>query len=262
MRSMTRSRSTFQSWLPGRIMLPVGFALAVAAGTYVIAESNGYARGKADEAGAQQARESVKTLARLVALPPDMASDMVEEPTDRTDRLDIPTMVRAIEPGAVYRPPQKTAKAGAVREVAARTTVAAAPAEAPLSSDIAVASLPAGVERFDQCGGRCDSRDPMVTRASYPVVVGAQQLPPNPAATPAAAPAPAARQPLDLVAAPGPDLPPAPIVARPEEAKEEGFLGLPPIPTATEIVDRTVEGTSRAYDGMKQAVSGALDLWR
>lgn len=261
MRSMTRSRSTFQSWLPGRIMLPVGFALAIAAGTYVVAEGNGYARGKADEAGTLRAQESVKTLARLVAMP----VDLTEEPTDKGDRLDIPTMIRAIEPGAVYKPPHRTVKA-------ATGTPRPAGAEAPLSSDIAVAALPAGVERFDQCGARCDSRDPMVTRASYPVVVGARQMPPETAAispaTSSAAPvqpdARASGQPLDLAAATrGPALvPPAPVVARAEEPKEKGFLGLPPLPSATEVVDRTVEGTTRAYDGMKQAVTGALDLWR
>ncbi|WP_428031183.1 hypothetical protein [Ancylobacter sp.] len=242
MRFITGSRSTFQSWLPGRIMLPVGFALAIAAGTYVIAEGNGYARGKADEAGARQAQESVKTLARLVALPPDLA----EEPTEKSDRLDIPTMIRAIEPNAVYKPTHKTAKAPSA---APRLASVSATAEAPLSSDITAASLPAGVERFDQCGARCDSRDPMVTHTSYPVVVGAQQMPPETSATPA--------QPLDLASAGTGIVPPAPVVARATE-KEEGFLGLPPIPTATEIV----EGTTRAYDGMKQAVNGALDLWR
>ncbi|GLK70520.1 hypothetical protein KHC23_16985 [Ancylobacter dichloromethanicus] len=257
MRSMTRSRSTFQSWLPGRIMLPVGFALAIAAGTYVVAEGNGYARGKADEAGTLRAQESVKTLARLVAMP----VDLTEEPTDKGDRLDIPTMIRAIEPGAVYKPPHRTAKA-------ATGTPRPAGAEAPLSSDIAVAALPAGVERFDQCGARCDSRDPMVTRASYPVVVGARQMPPETSAIPSTAPVPpnggAPGQPLDLAMATRDPafVPPAPLVARVEEPKEEGFLGLPPLPSATEVVDRTVEGTTRAYDGMKQAVTGALDLWR
>lgn len=244
MRPMMHSRSTFQSWLPGRIMLPVGFALAIAAGTYVIAESNGYARGKAEEAGAQQAQESVKTLARLVAQPVDLA----EEPTDKADQLDIPTMIRAIEPGAVYKPPQKVA----AKPAAPRVTTG----EAPLSSDITVASLPAGVERFDQCGPRCDSRDPRVRGASAP----AAAQPANATATPAAAPASVGR-PLDLAAAEPGVLPPAPVIARVEEPKE-GFFGLPPIPTASEIVDRTVEGTNRAYDGMKQAVNGALDLWR
>jgi predicted component of type VI protein secretion system len=245
MRPMMHSRSTFQSWLPGRVMLPVGFALVIAAGTYMIAEGNGYARGKADEASAQQAQESVKTLARLVAQPIDLA----EEPSDKGDQLDIPTMIRAIEPGAVYKPPQKAA----AKPATART----ASAEAPLSSDITVASLPAGVERFDQCGARCDSRDPMVTHAAAPLVVGAQPMPPEPAAAPATAPV---GMPRDLAAA-SPVVPPAPVIARVEEPKE-GFLGLPPIPTASEIVDRTVEGTNRAYDGMKQAVNGALDLWR
>ncbi|MPT23293.1 MAG: hypothetical protein E2577_09945, partial [Starkeya sp.] len=157
MRSMLRSSSSFQSSLAGRLMLPVGFALAVAVGTYVVAEDSGYLRGKAEQAGAQQAQESVKTLARLVAQPIDLA----EEPTDKGDQLDIPTMIRAIEPGAVYKPPQKAAKPAATR-----TTHAGA---APLSSDITVADLPAGVERFAQCGARCDSRDPMVRNAPAPV---------------------------------------------------------------------------------------------
>ena len=245
MRSIPRSRFSFTSSLTGRLMLPVGFALAVAAGTYIVAEGSGYARGKAEQAGAQQAQESVKTLARLVAVPLDMS----EEPTDKADQLDIPTMIRAIEPGAVYKPPQKAAKPAST-SAATRTTHAGA---APLSSDITVADLPAGVERFDQCGARCDSRDPMVQNAPAPVAG-------NAAPAPSAAPASVGR-PLDLAAAEPGVLPPAPVVAH-ETEKKEGFLGLPPIPTATEIVDRTVEGTSRAYDGMKQAVNGALDLWR
>ncbi|WP_371347554.1 hypothetical protein [Ancylobacter sp. IITR112] len=248
MRSISRPRVPFNAMLAGRMMLPVGFALAVAAGTYVVAESSGYARGKAEEAGTRQAQESVKTLARLVAVPLDMS----EEPTDKADQLDIPTMIRAIEPGAVYKPPVKTARPAAARPAAP------AAGEPPLSSDITVAALPAGVERFDQCGARCDSRDPMVSRSPAPAAASTQ--PAAPAATTPATPG-AVGRPLDLAAAAPGVVPPAPVVARPAEPKE-GFLGLPPLPTASELVDRTVEGTSRAYDGMKQAMTGALDLWR
>lgn len=235
---MTRSRSTFQSWLPGRIMLPVGFALAIAAGTYVVAEDHGYMRGKVDGASAQaRAEESVKTLARLVAQPVDLD----EEPTEKGNRLDIPTMIRAIEPDAVYHRPHKAA---------AKPAATATAHTAATTAD--VAAMPSGVERFDQCGARCDSRDPMVTRVSYPVAAGSPQTPPASAPT----------QPLDLAAAtPGPNAPPAPILASAEK-KDEGFLGLPPLPSAGELVDRTVEGTTRAYDGVKQAVNGALDFLR
>lgn len=237
MRFSTTSLSGFHAWLPGRVMLPVGFALAIAAGTYVFAEGEGFERGKAAQASAtERAQESVKTLARLVAQP----IELDDEPTEKGDRLDIPTMIRAIEPSAVYRPPQKPAVRAASRAEGAKQAkpVAAAGQPESLSPDaVTMVSLPVGVERFDRCEANCDTRDPKVVRSSYPVVVGAQDV------------------------APGPNTPPAPVLAR-AEPEDEGFLGLPPLPSASEIVDRTVQGTSAAYDGMKQAVSGALDILR
>ncbi|MCK0208147.1 hypothetical protein MWN33_08905 [Starkeya koreensis] len=224
--------------VPGRLLLPVGFALFLAVGTYVIAENSGYERGKAAQASAE---ESVRNLARLVAQP----IELDEEPTEKGDRL-LPTMVRAIEPSAVYRAP--TAHAAKP----AKASVAAGSAGVASAEESAAAALPAGVERFDHCQGACETRDPKVVRAAYPVLVE----------SPEATAARAARRPdVPFAEAPRPDAPPALVTAR-AEAPEEGFLGLPPLPTAGEIVDRTVQGTSQAYDSMKQAVSGAIDFLR
>lgn len=214
----------------GRLLLPVGFALFLAAGTYVIAESSGYERGKAAQASAE---ESVRNLARLVAQP----IELDEEPTQKGDRL-LPTMVRAIEPSAVYRAP--VAHAAKPAKVSPAASVAAAETAAP-------AALPAGVERFDHCQGVCETRDPRIVRAAYPVLVESPE-----AAAARAAP---------RAEAPRPDAPPALVTARAEEP-ETGLLGLPPLPTAGEIVDRTVQGTTQAYDSMKQAVTGAIDFLR
>lgn len=221
MRSRTTLLSGFRGSLPGRVMLPVGFALILAAGTYMVAESEGYQRGKTDQANAQ---ESVKNLARLVAQPIELDA----EPTEKGDQLDIPKMIRAIEPSAVYRPTEKAA----AKPVRPAGTVAAT---TPVS-------LPVGVERFDRCEGNCDTRDPMITHSSYPVLVSTS------------APAPAASAPASGT--------PAPTAPQARAEEDESFLGLPSLPSAGEIVDRTVQGTSATYDTMKQAVSGAIDFLR
>ncbi len=221
MRSRTTLLSGFRGSLPGRVMLPVGFALILAAGTYMVAESEGYQRGKTDQANAQ---ESVKNLARLVAQPIELDA----EPTEKGDQLDIPKMIRAIEPSAVYRPAEKAAAKPA------RTT-----------GTVAVAtpvSLPVGVERFDRCEGNCDTRNPMIAHSSYPVLVSTS------------APARAASAPASGTPAPAEPQAPA--------QEDDSFLGLPSLPSAGEIVDRTVQGASATYDTMKQAVSGAIDFLR
>lgn len=209
-------------------MLPVGFALIIAAGTYFVAESEGYERGVADQASAQ---ESVKNLARLVAQPIELDDELLQ----KADRLQAPAMIRAIEPASVYRPGMsthakskgevaRTAKTEAGRSVGATTTVA---------------GLPGGVERFDRCGAGCDTRDPMIVRTAYPVVVAAPDDTPER------------------------ERPPA-IVENRAQAEDDSFLGLrlPSLPSAGEVVDRTVAGTTAAYDGLKQSVTGAIDALR
>jgi len=226
MRISTSLLSALRERVPGRLLLPVGFAVVVATGAYVVADGTGYERGKAAQASAQ---ESVRNLARLVAQP----IELDEEPTLKGDRQDLPTMIRAIEPSAVYRAPQAArAASGSVKPKPA----------AEASAAIEHAALPAGVERFDRCEGACETRDPKIVQTAYPVLME------SPEAT-------AAR-----VAA-GPNAPPAPVIARADEPTA-GLLGLPPLPSAGEIVDRTVQGTTQAYDSMKQAVSGAIDFLR
>ncbi|MDF2618140.1 MAG: hypothetical protein K0S00_799 [Xanthobacteraceae bacterium] len=233
MRFSRTSLSSFGAGRTGRLMLPVGFALVIAAGTYFVAESEGYERGVADRASAQ---ESIKNLARLVAQPIELDDDLLQ----KADRLQAPAMIRAIEPASVYRPGMS---AHAKSKMDAAKTAAAKAEGKAVGATAASAGLPTGVERFDRCGAGCDTRDPMIVRTSYPVVVSA--------------PMEASDQTADR------ELPPA-IVENRAQAEDDSFLGLrlPSLPSAGEMVDRTVAGTAAAYDGLKQSVTGAIDALR
>ncbi len=200
------SRASRQVRLPGRVLLPAGFAALVGASIYLVGDGRGYERGVGE---AVVVREATPVVVSEPAA--DGAAGAISTGAlAKADRLDIPVLIRAIEPGAVYSPPQTGA--GASKTV--QTSAALA--------------LPAGVERFDQCGDACETRDPMIVRASYAVV--------------------------------------APAVSAPvSEARETGPFGLPALPGAGEVVDRTVKGTTAAYDALKEgtvatydAVKGAL----
>lgn len=223
------SLSSFGAGRTGRLMLPVGFALIIAAGTYFVAESEGYERGVADRASAQ---ESVKNLARLVAQPIELDDDLLQ----KADRLQAPAMIRAIQPASVYRPGMS---AHAKSKMDAAKTAAAKAEGKAVGATAAAAGLPGGVERFDRCDASCDTRDPMIVRTSYPVVVAAPDDTPER------------------------ERPPA-IVENRAQAEDDNFLGLrlPSLPSAGEMVDRTVAGTAAAYDGLKQSVTGAIDFLR
>lgn len=229
MRFSRTSLSAFAAGRTGRLMLPVGFALIIAAGTYVVAESEGYERGIADQASAQ---ESVKNLARLVAQPIELDDDLLQ----KADRLQAPAMIRAIQPASVYRPGMST-------RAKSKLETAKGDAGKPVGAMATAVNLPTGVERFDRCGAGCDTRDPMIVRTSYPVVVSA--------------PMEASDRTADR------ELPPA-IVENRAQAEDDSFLGLrlPSLPSAGEMVDRTVAGTAAAYDGLKQSVTGAIDALR
>lgn len=201
MRHNWSSLSAFQAWLPGRVLLPAGFAALVAVSIYLVGDGRGYERGVSEAV-------VVKDATQVVISEP--AEDASVEALSKADRLDIPVLIRAIEPEAVYKPPQ----AGAGTAKPAKTAAAMA--------------LPAGVERFDQCGAGCDTRDPMIVRTSYPV--GA-----------------AATAPTDPQRAPEP---------QPQEA---GLLGLPPLPAPGDILDRTVKGTTAAYDAVKDGAVSTYD---
>ncbi|WGD28665.1 hypothetical protein AncyloWKF20_12705 [Ancylobacter sp. WKF20] len=202
MRHTWSSLTAFQAWLPGRVLLPAGFAVLVAVSIYLVGDGRGYERAISEAVAPKNAAQVVTT---------DPVDDLSAANLAKTDRLDIPVLLRAIEPEAVYKPPQAHA-------------AAAKPAKS-----VAATEIPAGVERFDQCGAGCETRDPMIVRTSYPV---------GPAATP-------------FVAAPTAE--PAP---KPEEA---GILGLPPLPGPGEIVDRTVKGTTAAYDAVKDGAVSTYD---
>lgn len=223
------SLSSFGAGRTGRLMLPVGFALVIAAGTYFVAESEGYERGVADRASAQ---ESIKNLARLVAQPIELDDDLLQ----KADRLQAPAMIRAIQPASVYRPGMSAHVKSKMD--AAKTAAAKAEGKA-VGATAAAVGLPGGVERFDRCDAGCDTRDPMIVRTSYPVVVAAPDDTPDR------------------------ELPPA-IVENRAQAEDDSFLGLrlPSLPSAGEMVDRTIAGTAAAYDGLKQSVTGAIDSLR
>ncbi|HEY9213398.1 MAG TPA: hypothetical protein VIQ29_11205 [Ancylobacter sp.] len=191
--------SRIHSRRSNRIALPVGFAVLLVAGIYM---ANGTGTPEA------QAVAQPEKIVRLV--PP--TEDVEFNTVPKGNRAPLPELVRAIEPAAVYKPTVAEKKK---------------PQEA---SEKRLAALPPGVERFDQCQGDCDTRDPMLVRASYPVVVDQ----------------PAAR-PLEPM--------------RSAEA-ESSLFDLPSLPSPGEIVDRTVAGTQAAYGVVKQAVTSTIDLVR
>ncbi|MBS9479226.1 hypothetical protein [Ancylobacter radicis] len=222
MRRNWSSLAAFQAWLPGRILLPVGFAALVATSLYLVGNDRGYERGVAEQTASKDA-------AQLVT--PEAMAELTTEPTEKGDRLDIPALVRAIEPESVYKP----------------SRVAAEPAKPAGKPAVAVASLPVGVERFDTCGENCDTRDPMIVRTSYPV--GSM----SPSTTTAMPPAPA----------PGPavvvqeegflGLPPLP---GPGEIVDRTVKG-----TAA-TYDALKNGTIATYDTVKDALGNAMGLTR
>ncbi|MCS0497623.1 hypothetical protein NVS89_21255 [Ancylobacter sp. MQZ15Z-1] len=213
----TTSLARFQGWLPGRVMLPVGFAAILALGVYAV----GTGRHGAEGETAQAAPPS--DVVRVISA----ASDDTPAPAragHQKDDAPAPSLVMAIDPGAVYRPRAEHA-AGA-----ARTATHA-------GEDM---TIPAGVERFDTCGPGCDSRDPLVLHSSYPVRVAPAQVAPAEFATTQAAPQ----------------------AARPAEADDDGLFDLPSLPAPGEVYDRAVEGTSAVYDTLKQAVGGVVQRFR
>ena len=191
--------SRIHSRRSNRIALPIGFAVLLAAGIYM---ANG--TGTPDA----QAVAQPEKIARLV--PP--TEDVEFNTVPKGNRAPLPELVRAIEPAAVYKP--TVAEKKKPQEVVEKR----------------VAALPPGVERFDQCQGNCDTRDPMLVPVSYPAVANA----------------PAAR-PLEPM--------------RPLEA-ESSLFDLPALPSPGDLVDRTVAGTQAAYGAIRQAVSSTIDLVR
>ncbi len=191
-----RYASRIHSKRSNRIALPIGFAVLLGAGMYL-----------ANGTGTPDANETVRreNIARLVTPTDDVECNTAP----RGNTIPAPELVRAIEPAAVYKPAVVEKKKP--QEVAVKREMA----------------LPAGVERFDQCRDNCDTRDPMLVPASYPVVLN------QPAAPHAAV----------------------------HEA-ESSLFGLPSLPSPGEIVDRTVAGTAAAYGVVKQAVSSTIDLVR
>ncbi|MBB3772373.1 hypothetical protein FHS55_002985 [Angulomicrobium tetraedrale] len=232
MRFAGTSYASFHGWLPGRILLPLGFGAAVLVGIYAFADDHGYHRALAEQA-------PQKSEARLIAEEPSEALLGEAEAAAKSDREGIPGLLRAIDPTAVYH-------GGAEHKssVAVVTSTAVPKHAAP---HVATA-MPAGVERFDRCEGACDTRDPMIIRASYQV--GMTSADADSVVAPAGAHAVLAATPAAVTPAPA-----APVV----EAESGGFFGLP---SAGAIVDRTVEGTASAYGAVKNGAAAAVDSVR
>lgn len=225
MRIMTTSLNTFHGWLPGRILLPAGFAVFIGVGAYVVADDQGYQRGLT-----QQTQQ--KEIARLIDEPSEVLLNEAEA-ARKADRQGIPGLLRAIDPAALYQPtpPSKPV-------VAAVKPAPVKPAPAKHVAETA-STLPTGVERFDRCEGACDTRDPMIIQTSYSVA--------EPAAPRAAVPAPA---PVVAEESEGFSLPsPGEIVDRTVEGTQ-GAYGV------------VRDGAASAIDSVKRVVSGAIDLVR
>lgn len=212
--------SLSRSWLPGRVMLPVGFVVLVAVGAYLAADG-----------GVQDKPADGREVVRLMAEPIELKEDLALDAPSR----EAPTMVRAIEPTAVYRPgatPHEGASQGSASARSAETATVGIRERAMshVADAVAgIASLPTGVERFDHCGADCESRDPLVMRTTY------------------------------VATATG--------VVRPDgiagsRADDDNVFALPALPEAGELVDMGVQGATAVYDSVKGAVSGVIDLLR
>lgn len=226
MRFQRSSLQRFHAWRAGRIALPVGFLAVLMAGSYLIAdpsdhESSGpvivrqervhydpyHPDGGYDVSGLDQA--GMQGIARQIAstAPADQSA------AAKRDARPAPLLVRAIEPSAVYKPPV----AGH-----AKAEPAVVHSEAAVQENLA---YPAGVERFDQCKDRCDTRDPMLTPITYPTASASEPEPASPGLFKGGL-IHGARQMFDRT------------------------------------VEGAAAGTGAAYDVVKQTFSGAIDLIR
>ncbi|MDQ0510353.1 hypothetical protein [Ancylobacter amanitiformis] len=234
MRFAGTSYASFHGWLPGRILLPLGFGAAVLVGIYAFADDHGYRRALAEQV-------PQKNEARLIAEEPSEALLNEAEAAAKSDRQGIPGLLRAIDPTALYR--------GAAEPASSVAVAAPAAVSAPKHAAPHVAAvMPAGVERFDRCEGACDTRDPMIISASYHI--GLTSAAADSVAAPTGAHAMLAAPPTPFTPAPA-----APVA----EAETGGFFGLP---SAGAIVDRTVEGTASAYGAVKNGAAAAVDSVR
>ena len=183
--------SRIHSRRSNRIALPIGFAVLLGVGMYL-----------ANGTGAPDVNEAThrENIARVVT----PAEDVEFNTAPKGSSLPVPELVRAIEPAAVYKPAVADKKK---------------PHEATVKR---VVALPAGVERFDQCTGNCDTRDPMLVPASYPVVTN------QPARS-----------------------------SRAVEA-DSSLFSMPSLPSPGELLDKTISGTKAAYGTVEGAVSGAV----
>lgn len=223
MRIMTTSLSSFHGWLPGRILLPAGFAVFIGVGAYVVADDQGYQRGLT-----QQTQQ--KEIARLIDEPSEVLLNEAEA-ARKADRQGIPGLLRAIDPAALYQPtPPSKPVVAAVKPASAKPALAKHVAAT-------VSTLPRGVERFDRCEGACDTRDPMIVQASYSVT--------EPLAPQAAAPAPVVAAESEGFSLPSP----GEIVDRTVEGTQSAYGAVR-------------DGAASAVDSVKRAVSGAIDLIR
>lgn len=196
---MSLSFKGFPAWMR-RAALPFGFALAVTAGSAAIMHK------------AVSTAEAPAAPAVAQILPPPPAATPQAK---ARGGHPAPTYVRAIDPDAVYTPP-KVAKTVENHEVAES------------ARKVSAATLPEGVERFDRCAEDCDSRDPLIERAS-------------------------------LAASPTYE-----VVGTPAAQEGNPLFSLPNLANGVGLVDRAREAVvsagAGAADGMKKALESASEF--
>lgn len=196
---MSLSSHVFPAWMR-RAVLPVGFAVVVTAGSSLLMHEV-----------MSTASEAPAPVAQLIPPPPAIEV----EPAHRGGH-SAPSYVRAIEPDAVYVAPH-------VEKTSLNQRSGAKSVE-----------LPAGVQRFDDCGSACDTRDPLIVHTTY------APAPATPNASAAPAPQPA------------------------EQKADNSLFSLPKWDDGVALIDRakdaTVSATHSAVDTARQAVNSVTDF--
>ncbi|MFK8250360.1 hypothetical protein [Ancylobacter terrae] len=213
MRMLIPARPDFRS-VPVR---KAGLALAVAG----LLAGGGYVAGQGSMA--PPAAKPAERVAMEPAVPV-----VVLAKGDRTFTVAEPSL------HDLLNPPAEAPARAAPPFVRAATQATVAPAPKPAPGRVAgerKVAMPVGVERFDNCGSTCESRDPKRLGAA-PV---------------AAAPAPVAV--------------PPPAVAQASAGEAESGYGLPDIVGASKnLYERTAAATSATVDTVKQGMQSVIDV--
>ena len=159
--SANRLRLALDKRLTGRLALPATFIFAIGV-MWALSDvdASGGSAGASDSAARNfnmPVDHSGTPIARLIAVPLEVTTD----PTVREADEIAPTMIRTIDPDALYRP---SAQAETDQRMGS------------FHGDAADFVIPTGVERFDSCGPACETGDPLVSRTSLPVRVAPSRL--------------------------------------------------------------------------------------